>query len=122
MRPPAGPEAASEAQVTVHGQGPGVGLVMPGYATQYGPFSGISPGSNQAAWALSRAGQPAPQRTARPRLVTHASARIGNSGSQAYRRSALGHPAHPATYQVPSFPSPSPRITSCPSPLTTEVS
>jgi hypothetical protein len=78
-----------------------------------GPARGISPGSNQAAWALSRAEQPGPRRTARPRLGTHARARMGSSGLRGYRRSALGRPAHPATYQVRSFPSASPRITSC---------
>ena len=62
---------------------------------------------------MSRAEQPGPRRTARPRLRTHARARMGSSGLRGYRRSALGRPAHPATYQVRSFPSASPRITSC---------
>ena len=84
-----------------------------GQARDRGPFRGISPGSSRAAWAVSRAGQPAPRRTAQPGLVTHASARTGSSGLPGYRRSALGVPAHRAAPQVRSFPGASPRITSC---------
>jgi hypothetical protein len=51
--------------------------------------------------------------------VIRASARIGNSGLQSYQRLVLGLPGRPATCQVRSFPSASPRITSCPSPRTT---
>jgi len=56
--------------------------------------------------------QPASGRTARPRLMTHASARIRQSSCHSRLLSAAGLPRRPTTHTVESLSTGSPHITS----------
>jgi hypothetical protein len=67
---------------------------------------------NQKAWAWHCVVPPAIGRTAGPRLMTHASARIRQSSSHSRLLSAAGLPRRPTTHTMESLSSGSPHVTS----------